>query len=332
MDAIHLTIGAVAKRAGITVRTLHHYDHIGLVCPSARSESGYRLYSANDIERLHAVQSLKQLGLSLEAIAATLTGGEVTPQVLLRRQVENATRKLVEIQELKEKLLFLEHAVSRQNASAGDLLDGIRLLETHQLYLPSEDVRRLLARWRRAKARWQPVAGKLLACRSGAVPVDAAQTQLLAQRWMNIAMSVFGGRLGAILDWARMHREAPETARHAGLEPELMQYLEQAIELRLEALRRHLSPDELNRLDGSTGPEWETFAAQGERLLANRVSPKTKAARELVARYRELSLRTVAQDMSLAVKLKQAYTSEPILALGHFVGPQLRAYLEAAAS
>lgn len=136
MDAIHLTIGAVAKRAGITVRTLHHYDHIGLVCPSARSESGYRLYSANDIERLHAVQSLKQLGLSLEAIAATLTGGEVTPQVLLRRQVEDATRKLVEIQELKEKLLFLEHAVSRQNASAGDLLDGIRLLETHQLYLP----------------------------------------------------------------------------------------------------------------------------------------------------------------------------------------------------
>ncbi|WP_303228820.1 hypothetical protein, partial [Comamonas kerstersii] len=47
---------------------------------------------------------------------------------------------------------------------------------------------------------------------------------------------------------------------------------------------------------------------------------------------RKHALRTVAQDMSLAVKLKQAYTSEPILALGHFVGPQLRAYLEAAAS
>lgn len=129
-----------------------------------------------------------------------------------------------------------------------------------------------------------------------------------------------------------MHRKAPETARHAGLEPELVQYLEQAIELHLKALRRHLSPEELNRLDGPTGPEWEAFADQGEKLLANGVSPKTKAAREFLARYRELSLRTVAQDMSLAVKLKQAYTSEPILALGHFVGPQLSAYLEAAAS
>lgn len=314
------------------MRTLHHYDHIGLVCPGVRSESGYRLYAAEDIKRLHAVQSLKQLGLSLEAIAATLNGGEFTPQVLLRGQVEEAGRKLVEIQELKEKLLFLEQAVSGENASSGDLLDGIRLLETHQLYLPSEDVRRLLGRWRRARSRWQSIAEELLACRSGAVPVDAARTQLLAQRWMNIAMSVFGGRLGAILDWARMHREAPETALHAGLEPELLQYLEQAIALRLAALRRHFSSEELNRLDGSTGPEWEAFAAQGEKLLANGVSPRTKAARELLARYRELSLRTVAQDMSLAVKLRQAYASEQILALGHFVGPQLRAYLEAAAS
>ncbi|MDH5858892.1 MerR family transcriptional regulator [Lampropedia aestuarii] len=332
MNTIHLTIGAVAKRAGMTVRTLHHYDHIGLVCPSARSASGYRLYSAGDIERLHAVQSLKKLGLSLEAIATTLTGGEFTPQVLLRRQIEEVTRKLLEIQELKEKLLFLEQAISSQNATADDLLNGIRLLETHQLYLPSGDIRRLLGRWRRARPRWLPIAEELLSCQRNAIPSDAARTQLLAQRWMNIAMSVFGGRLGVILDWVRMHREAPETARHAGLETELMQYLEQAIELRLAALRRHLLPEELNRLDGSTGPEWEALAARGERLLASGVSPKMKAARELLEQYRELSLRTVSQDMPLATKLRQAYACEPILALGHFVGPRLRAYLDAAAS
>lgn len=314
------------------MRTLHHYDHIGLVSPSARSEAGYRLYSAEDIERLHAVQSLKQLGLSLEAIAATLTGKGVTQQELLRRQVAEVNRKLEEIKGLKDKLQFLEQAVVGQNASSADLLDGIRLIETYQMYFPVKDVRKLLGRWQRAQSRWQPIAEQLDACQLSATPVDAAQVQLLAQRWMNIAISVFGGRLGVVLEWARMHHEVPETARHAGLKPELMQYLEQAIALRLAALRRHFTTDELNRLDGSTGPEWESLAAQGEKLLVKAVSPQAHAAQELLARYRELALRTAAQDMSLASKLAQAYASEPILALGHFVSPKLRAYLDAAAS
>lgn len=281
---------------------------------------------------MHAVQSLKQLGLSLEAIATTLTERKFTPQELLRHQITEVSRKLEEIKELKDKLLFLEQTVSSQNASAVDLLDGIRLLETHELYLPVRHVRKLLGRWHRAESRWKPIAESLNARRISGTPVDAPQVQLLAQRWMNIAMSVFEGRLGTIFDWVRMHRETPETARHAGLEPELMQYLEQAIGLRLAALRRHLTPEELKRLDGSTGPEWESFAAQGEKLLAKAVSPNTEAARELLIRYRELSLRTAAQDISLAAKLAQAYASEPILALGHFVSPQLRAYLEAVAS
>lgn len=330
--AIHLTIGAVAKRAGVTVRTLHHYDHIGLVRPSARSDAGYRLYSAKDIERLHAVQSLKQLGLSLEAIAATLFGRGVTPQELLRSQVAQASRQLEEAQALKEKLQFLEQAVSKNKASAEDLLQAIRLLETHQLYLSSGGVQKMLERWRRAMPRWRPIAQALDACRTQAVPIDAAQVQLLAQGWMNVAISVFQGKLGVVLDWARMHREVPETAQHAGLEPEFIQYLEQAIALRLAALRRHLSAEELQRLDGSTGLEWEKFSAQGEKLLARAVSPKTSAARALLARYQELSARTVAQDTCLAAKLAQAYASEPILALGHFVSPQLRAYLDAVAS
>jgi hypothetical protein len=51
----HLTVGRVAGLAGVTVRTLHHYDEIGLVRPSARTAAGYRAYSAGDVERLREV-------------------------------------------------------------------------------------------------------------------------------------------------------------------------------------------------------------------------------------------------------------------------------------
>ncbi|MFE9339002.1 MerR family DNA-binding transcriptional regulator [Streptomyces sp. NPDC007063] len=65
----HLTVGRVAELAGVSVRTLHHYDRIGLVPPSARTAAGYRAYSASDIERLREVLGYRRLGFGLREIA-----------------------------------------------------------------------------------------------------------------------------------------------------------------------------------------------------------------------------------------------------------------------
>ena len=66
------TVGEVADLTGVSVRTLHHYDHIGHVVPSARSRSDYRLYTDADVERLHRVLVYREVGLSLEQIATLL--------------------------------------------------------------------------------------------------------------------------------------------------------------------------------------------------------------------------------------------------------------------
>ncbi|KAB8169763.1 MerR family transcriptional regulator [Streptomyces sp. 3MP-14] len=65
----HLTVGRVAELAGVSVRTLHHYDEIGLARPSARSAAGYRVYSAADVERLREVLAYRRLGFGLREIA-----------------------------------------------------------------------------------------------------------------------------------------------------------------------------------------------------------------------------------------------------------------------
>ncbi|HVT69345.1 MAG TPA: MerR family transcriptional regulator [Trebonia sp.] len=81
----HLTVGRVAALAGVTVRTLHHYDEIGLVHPSARNAAGYRAYSAGDVERLREVLAYRRLGFGLRAIAE-LVGDPSTDAVThLRR-------------------------------------------------------------------------------------------------------------------------------------------------------------------------------------------------------------------------------------------------------
>lgn len=63
-----MQIGEVADRTGLSLRTLRHYDEIGLLRPSARSDGGFRLYSAEDLEKLLVIRRMKPLGFSLEAM------------------------------------------------------------------------------------------------------------------------------------------------------------------------------------------------------------------------------------------------------------------------
>ena len=65
----HLTVGRAAELTGVTVRTLHHYDEIGLLQPSARTMAGHRAYSAGDVERLREVLAYRRLGFGLREIA-----------------------------------------------------------------------------------------------------------------------------------------------------------------------------------------------------------------------------------------------------------------------
>jgi DNA-binding transcriptional MerR regulator len=83
----------VAELAGVTVRTLHHYDAIGLLSPSGRSAAGYRLYDADDLLRLQQILIGRELGLSLEAIRRSLDDRQFDRRAALRAQrVELAAR------------------------------------------------------------------------------------------------------------------------------------------------------------------------------------------------------------------------------------------------
>ncbi|MEU6532239.1 MerR family transcriptional regulator [Streptomyces sp. NPDC046928] len=72
-------MGRVAELAGVTVRTLHHYDAIGLVRPSARTAKGYRAYSAGDVERLREVLAYRRLGFGLREIADLVGDASTDP-------------------------------------------------------------------------------------------------------------------------------------------------------------------------------------------------------------------------------------------------------------
>ncbi|MFI7539111.1 MerR family transcriptional regulator [Streptosporangium sp. NPDC049376] len=114
-----LTVGAAASHAGVTVRTLHHWDAIGLVRPSGRTTGGYRLYSAADVARVHRVLIYRELGLPLDDIGELLDAPAVDMTVPLRQQRAQLLDRISRLQSMVD-------AVDRmiEAANAGILLSA----------------------------------------------------------------------------------------------------------------------------------------------------------------------------------------------------------------
>src|ERR1700730_13299217 len=104
------TVGKVAELAGVTVRTLHHYDEIGLLSPSERSATGYRRYDDRDLERLQQIRYYRELGFSLEEIATILDDPKSDSVAHLRRQHELLTERIKRMQDMVNAIEFAMEA------------------------------------------------------------------------------------------------------------------------------------------------------------------------------------------------------------------------------
>jgi len=119
-------VGQLAARTGLTVRTLHHYDHIDLVRPSGRTSSGHRLYEDDDVQRLYQVLALRQLGLSLGVVGSVMTGATSMTEVLAAHQ-SYLDQQLSAMRRLRAQVATLATTVEKSpRASVEDFLELIR--------------------------------------------------------------------------------------------------------------------------------------------------------------------------------------------------------------
>ncbi|MFI0735097.1 MerR family transcriptional regulator [Streptomyces sp. NPDC021225] len=102
------SVGQVAGFAGVTVRTLHHYDEIGLLRPSVRSRAGHRRYDDADLDRLQQILFYRELGFPLDEVAVLLDDPDTDPQQHLRRQHAVLTER---IERLRKMAAAVEHAM-----------------------------------------------------------------------------------------------------------------------------------------------------------------------------------------------------------------------------
>src|SRR5438128_3989038 len=142
-----LKVGELARRTGLTIRALHHYDEIGLLRPSLHTEAGHRLYTAGDIARLQQILSLRQLGFSLDEIGGCLSRPDFSPLEVIRLHVARL-REQIELQRgLCERLEALaEHFRPAGEVSADEFLRTIEVMNMIENYYTPEQLESLRKR------------------------------------------------------------------------------------------------------------------------------------------------------------------------------------------
>src|ERR1017187_6971182 len=115
-------VGALAQATGLTVRALHHYDHIGLLSPSMRTAAGHRLYTADDVTRLYRIRLLRGLGFPLEQIASVLEDPSWQLAASVRRHLEHTRDKAAIAARLCRRLTVMASELDRQDRPASGQL------------------------------------------------------------------------------------------------------------------------------------------------------------------------------------------------------------------
>jgi MerR family transcriptional regulator, thiopeptide resistance regulator len=197
-----LKVGELARRAGLTVRTLHHYDAIGLLKPSLHTEAGYRLYTAGDIARLQRVVSLRQLGFSLEEVRDCLERPEFSPLEVIDLHVARLREQIEMQRKLCGRLEALaDHLRAAGEVSADEFLRTIEEMTMIEKYFTPEQLERIRQRreelgeeyLQQKQAEWAELIALLRAeMERGTDPGDA-KVQALAQRWQRLVDWTTGG-------------------------------------------------------------------------------------------------------------------------------------------
>jgi len=203
-------VSEFAQKTGVTVRTLHHYDRLGLLRPSGRTQSGHRLYGERDFARLEQIVTLKFIGLPLSQIKELLDGasGELDLESTLRlqRRLLQEKRRQVEaaIQAIEEAERSLHSGSAPDLAALKKIIEVMERqnsMEWTKKYYSEEAQAKIAERGREwtpemqaaVEQKWKALISDVEAAIAAKLDPASAKARELAQRWQELIRGFTGG-------------------------------------------------------------------------------------------------------------------------------------------
>jgi len=232
-----MKVGELAKRTGLTVRTLHHYDQIGLLSPSQRSRAGHRMYGERDVMRLQKIVSLRQLGLTLEQIAEWLGRPRLSALQVLDLHINRLREQIDAQQSLCTRLESVSGLLrARESVSMDEFLNTIEAIQMYDKYYTTEELEQLKKRReevgderiREVEQEWPRLIAEVRAeMEKGTDPTDP-RVQQLAQRWMSLVNEFTGGDPKIAAKVKQMYQQEPSVRQQTGIDPAMFEYIRKA--------------------------------------------------------------------------------------------------------
>lgn len=334
-----LKIGQLAKRSGLTIRALRHYDDIGLLAPSIRSAGGYRLYDGADVARLYRIQALRRLDLPLAEIQAALAGGGAALPELVGQQIAFLDRQIAQASALRSHLQALrEQLEGSREPGMDDWLAALEGMVNGAKYFTADELADMKARRDLGapakvaeKARLLSTLQQLMA---RGEPAQSPQARAVAQRWIGLLLDEVGGDEGLLMKLYAMHWNEPTLHTLSGIDRQGMQYIADAMAYsRLEIYANYCDPDEMAQLRASYVGQtaaWPPLIGAIRAQLARGAPADCDAMQALARAWRALSLAKAAGDAQLQRKLQAAFQNEPALRTGSGIDAPLLTFINEA--
>ncbi len=329
-----LKIGELARRTGVTVRALHHYDSIGLLQPSARSDAGYRLYDRHDIARLHQIQALRRFGMPLADIGTFLASPDARLADIVDRQIDALTRQIAEADLLRGQLAQLRAQLAEGDAP--DLASWLTTLEQmtmYDKYFSKQERERLpFANQDDAgQAEWRAMVARAKAMIAAGTPPSALEARQLGQQWMIAVERDTGGDPDFMVRMIAMQAHEPELRAHNRITPEVEAFVLEAFTLsRLALFEAYLSPEEFAFMNANyrkRSHEWPGLIARVRKVFEAGVAPGAPPMQALAREWIALTRSYAGDDPATHAKLRLAYENEPMLMIGSWITDEMKGYI-----
>ena len=228
-----MQVGQLARHSGLTVRTLHHYDEMGLLSPSHRSDSGYRIYESEDVARLTQILLLRRLDLSLAEIREILARPESSLQVVIGQQISHLKEKIdFQTQLLKRLEAIYERLKRAERVSVDQLTQLMEMMTVFDKYYTPEQLENLKKRGeekiRQAETEWPQLIARLQEEMAKGADPASETVQKLAKRWQELIQEFTGGDTGIESSLRNMYGQEPQLREQTGMDPSLMQFVAKA--------------------------------------------------------------------------------------------------------
>ncbi len=232
-----IQVGQLARHSGLTVRTLHHYDEIGLLSPSQRTEAGYRLYDSDDVGRLTQILLLRRLDLSLAEIREILARPESSLQETIGQQISRLKEKIEFQTQLVERLEAIHRRLElAERVSVDQLTRLMEIMTMFDKYYTPEQMEYLKKRGeelgeeeiRQAETEWPQLIGRMQEEMAKGTDPASEGVQALAKRWQELVQEFTGGDAGIESSLRNMYGQEPQLRQQTGMDPSLMEFVAKA--------------------------------------------------------------------------------------------------------